>query len=153
MRFKLIAGTSNIFGETYKRGDIIDTPVDLTKMFRNAFVQVHSDPTPALRTLPVKAEASEPVQPPVKATPSSLATPATSQADEDPAEKDPVSTPKPRGRDVTKSFPKALEEDYSVFQVNKLYFVYDNDDFSKSVNDKGISKSKVDECIVNALDR
>lgn len=55
--------------------------------------------------------------------------------------------PKPKGKNVTAEFPKAKEQDCSVYKQGKVFVVYDNDALDKPFNPDGCKKSEVNAVI------
>lgn len=75
---------------------------------------------------------------------------------QNPAPSAPVAAPTPttpEGKDMTSKFPVAEEQDFKVYRNGGLYFVYDADDLSAPVNEKGVAKAKVAEVIKTALEK
>jgi len=50
MKFKLLTGDHQQDGVIYKKGDVIETPLDLKKMFVNKFEEIATPPPPPATT-------------------------------------------------------------------------------------------------------
>jgi hypothetical protein len=94
----------------YRPGDLIESPLDLCKLFPNKFDRAAP---------PRKLVESEPVV-------------ATAVLEDTP------------GENVTKEFPVAIDYDLGVFLKEKKYWIYDD---GEPVNEKGLTKKKVDSFI------
>ena len=138
--FRVIGGSHEQYGREYKKGEIVESSEDLTKVFRNKFVRV-DDETNVSRGTSVEEAARR------------------GFADVQPA---PLPAPKPiqakaAGKDVTARFDKAVEQDLKVFRVGKgadaRYFVYDADNLAKSINEKGMDEEGVDAVVQEFLKR
>ena len=109
----------------YVAGDVIMSPdKDLSKLFPHKFEKVEVipgvDPTAAPPKVVMPPEAPAPEAP--KEEPESV---------------------KPEGRDVSKRFPKAVEQDFMVFAVAGGLNVFDMDDLTAALNSKPLKKAEV----------
>ncbi len=102
-------------------GYVFDTDLDLIQMFPNKFERVQVGPD-----VPKPPESKKP-----------------SKAEEDASN--------PLGRDVTKRFPKAAEEDFKVFADGGAFFVCESDDPTKALNDKPLKKAQVEKFVEEYL--
>jgi hypothetical protein len=145
--YKVKAGSHQEGGKIYKAGDVVQSYNDLDHMFPGKFEvlgdRVHSSaPAPVISTGGNVARNSAPQARPV-------------EAEEEPEEANPpplAAKAKPTGRDVTKHFPKAVEEDFRVYKTPAgNYNVYDADNLAKPCNPRPISKAEVDACIRSTL--
>ena len=120
-------------GKDYKRGDVIETEVNLRKHWPGSFTSAEETvPTPR------KSRVVSPV------TPEKL--PSFPPPPPPPA--------KDRGRDVTDVFPSAGENALQVFKQGGLYFVYDTESPDTPVNSEGTeSKVGVGKIIKNFLEK
>lgn len=140
-RYKVMGGNHQHFdGKTYKKDDIIECDVDLSKMFVNKFQKVSVDvsiteavpvPKPPV-TKPEPITEEIPTLPPVEPK-ESITKKKTEKIN--------------RGKDVTTRFPKAIDEDYLVFQKNRRHFVYDAEEPGEALNDEGLKKPEVEKFI------
>lgn len=137
-------------GKKYGKGEIVESPHDLSATFRGKFVKydapiadfrpvpgppiMYTDrPLSALETAPV---APQPGGPAVASQPN---------------ETDGAGIPGNLGEDVTARFPKAVEQDYKVFKKGPKFFVYDADEPGKPLNPDGAKRDEVDGIIEKAL--
>jgi hypothetical protein len=149
--YKLLAGSFAWGGKTYKRGDVIPgRGANLKALFPSQFQTVDE-------------QVVEPIPPPVK-KPEALKTEKPAMVPMTEVPKPPKET-KPegkvvlaepedskKGRDVTQRFPLAVENDFIVLRVTEGYLVYDEDDLSKSMNEKPVKKNEVTGVIRKALE-
>jgi len=140
-KFRLLAGIHVMQGRVYGKDEIICTSELLDEMFKNKFEKVH-DSTPIAKAI-VSNIAPPAAKAPVVDAP---------QVDED----DAGEVAPPDGDDVTADFQQAVDQDFKVFRRKEgrksLYYVYDADDLSKPLNDKGVKKGEVDGVIEEALE-
>jgi hypothetical protein len=144
-KYKLLLGTHMHHGERLKAGDVIESAYDLTKVFVNKYVRVDDFAAPVASQgdnpapgRPVRHPAG-PGRPQAKPQ----APPAIQKSATDVA----------LGRDVTKNFPQAVDEDFKVYKKGTVYFVYDLDDVSSPLNAEGVAKTEVDAIIQEALSK
>ena len=145
MLYRLKGGNHNHSdGKTYKNGDIIDTDVDLAKKFPHKFEPIHDE-----------LEASEGTPfPSISITrPKSKVTVVDMPTEEETKEDTPVADVEAetgekkagekvdRGKDVTKKFPSAVENELKVFEKGRKFFIYDLDP-NAPLNEKGLTKAK-----------
>jgi hypothetical protein len=135
-RFEVIGGSHEQYGREYKKGDIVESSEDLTKVFRNKFRRVDDESRMSRGTQtegPLVMDVPPP-PPPTKVAP-----------------------PKVEGKDVTSRFEKAVEQDLRVFRVGKgkdaEFFVYDADNLAKPINEEGTDEEGVDVVILGFLKR
>ena len=139
-KFKVTMGTHQEAGRVYKSGQTLETNTELHKMFPGKFQLLDGSPASSQPPMPPVQPPAHPY-PPIKADKAANTTAEQSKA-----------TGKPEGRDVTKQFPKAVEEDFKVFKlIDGLYNVYDVDDQSKPCNNKPIPKAEIDIAIRSAM--
>ena len=139
-KYQLIGGQHEQFGKTYKKGDVIDTPIDLCKLFRGKFQRVITEggsPVAVQLVQPQGKAPASPEKPPAPSTPKEDGAPKTSEKAGSGATKD------VRGRNATEHFPQAVDDDFAVFKKNRVYFVYDVDDPDIALNKDGLKKAEV----------
>jgi hypothetical protein len=102
-------------------GHVFETDRDLVAMFPNKFERVH---------VPGDEGAEDEASPP-------------KPKKESKPKKDDAPPPKPLGRDVTKRFPKAAEEDFKVFSDGGAFFVAEADEPTVALNEKPLKKKDV----------
>jgi hypothetical protein len=139
-KYKVLAGQHMHFDKLYKKGDVIETDLDLLSLFENKFQRVHEQPT-----VPVKSE-----------TP---VTPVTVEKVADGnviSHTNPVEKTEPevnRGVDVTKNFPKAVDEDFLIFREKKnCHYIYDPDDMAAPINKEPLVRSDIEKYIIKYLE-
>jgi len=132
----------------YNPGDIIETESDLVTMFPGKFEKVlvmKEGEKPSVGTaLPVPKTVTKqtPTEKPAKSTETGVG------ATETPA---PVSEVKSLGRDVTKRFPLALDEDFQVFADGGAFFVTESDAPQTPLHPKPLHKKDVEPFIKKYL--
>lgn len=150
-------------GQVTRPGEVLQSRHDLRLDFANKF-ELMPDSTPLSPGQPIpggeiarqlaEIEAKTPLKPtvthappapvPVAAAETPISGATAENAAPEPAEAE--NAPEtPQGKDVTKQFPKALEEDYRVFKQGKTFAVYNADDMGKVA--EGIDRSAVDDAI------
>jgi hypothetical protein len=146
-RYKVRFGTHREHGVIYKSGEIFESYSDLTKMFPGRFEVIDGKalvaPEPMTKALvrPVKGRNQAAVDLDV-----------TADAELDDNNPPPLAPAKPEGKDVTKHFPKAVEEDFRVYKLQDgSYNVFDADDLSRPVNDEKLTKPEINTCIRGVL--
>lgn len=149
MRFRLLPKAGN-HSETgpdgqrvvYKAGDVIESDKDLVAMFKGKFERVDLIPPATEPTTP-----TVPVIPP----PSQEQPPKATKAEA--PDKSPVreGAPSVLGRNVTKRFPRAVEEDFVVYANGGAFFVCEADDPNTPLHDKPLKKATVTGFIENYL--
>ena len=106
-KFKLLGGSFVDRGRTYKMGDIIDSPTDLRRAFRCMFQMIEeytAAPAPAAPVPEAPSTAPAEKGPTGANVAAKGGTPASTK-------------PAPRGgKDVTKTFPLAVDEDFQVYK-------------------------------------
>lgn len=114
-RYKLLPGGSHTDenGRVFRPGQIVQSELQLDKIFANRFVEEKISPSPR-----------KPVAPPVPQDP------------EDDDDFDDEETPSfPSGKEVTESFPAASGYGYRVFKDGRLHFVVSEDAPSVLLNE------------------
>jgi hypothetical protein len=156
MRFEVLGGTHNHYGTIYKKGEILESDRDLTKVFRGKFKKVEAS-TPVS-----KGEVFNPLdvvvnpQPPVEDDkPSEEPTAPKTPEDEKNGAPAADSLERAEGKDVTKDFQEAIDEEVRVFQKGAWYNVYDGaaEDLGHPLNDKGLRKKDVSKFIKKWADQ
>jgi hypothetical protein len=146
-KYRLIGGNWNHYGKVYKRGDIVECPFDPRTNWPACFEKVTQEGPIQVSKPTVAAGANVPVR--------------HSPEPQDPAEAPPAppaaSLPRatqvrPKGKNVTAKFPRAVDEDYLVFQDDTQFYVYDIDEPAKSLNDKGLKRGEVVKFIQERLE-
>ncbi len=127
MRYRVKAGKHKQYGLTYHKGDIIDTGIDLSKLFRGKFEQVVDSPESAPTGVKLK--------PAKKGKKGKKGSPAGSEKAPD----------GPRGKDVTDLFPALVgEEGITVFRRGAWHHIYQGtDEDATPINPKGLKKKEV----------
>lgn len=129
--YKWLHGTFEYRGRTYKEGQIISTTSPLDTIFKNKCVRIEEIDAPARST--------------EEAVRSSVKGPSTDKPPEVFKNPDEGNSPedKPR-KDVTKSFSRALDEEYFVFRIGRKYYVQDSDKPGVDLNKEPLKKADVD---------
>lgn len=175
MKFRVLEGVHEQNGRSYSKGDIVESPDDLTETFKLKFAKVPDgeeasagkpkDTAPPRRDLAGPKPANAGARANVKADEGSKGNQAGTNAaagkdgGENVAETGdagaalPKLNPdaKPKGTEVTKNFSLAVDEDFRIFKVQGQHFVYDIVDMSTPVNKEGVSKDGVEQVIKDAL--
>jgi len=146
-RLRLISGTHGMLdGRVYSAGDVIETDDPLDKTFVNKFVHVTDVPDPSVEVgvvgVAVEVESDQP-----------LTTVTVDTTPEVVTVEEPKPKQKPRdlrGRNVTKRFPVAMEQDFLVFKKKELFYVYDVST-ETLINTEGVSEEAVDGVIQDEL--
>jgi len=145
--FRLKAGTHVQNDRTYKKGDVVETDIDLASLFPAQF-DATGTAAPSAPVAPVADDGPVTAEPPKKAAQVAPSPPPVppSTSDTDGTKAD------VRGRDVTKRFPLAVDEDFQIFYKKGKYRVYDIDAPAKALNPRGCTKVGVDKVIKRALE-
>ena len=138
----------------YEAGQVFESDCDLAAMFPNKFVEVegleavgHAQAAAApeeAKTDVQKAaeEGAKDLKPPADPETSQEEPPKeTPPAPEAPAA--PAPAGEPLGRNVTKRFQRAVEEDLQVFANGNEFFVVEADDPGRALNDKPLKRKDV----------
>lgn len=125
----------------YRAGDIVESDRDLMEAFPNKFERVDVAEEPASPSTPFKPSAEE-------------KTAVQKAAEEGAKDVSPPEDPKsnPLGRDVTKRFPKALEEEFLVFADGGAFSVSEADEPAEALNNKPLKRKDVDSFIREYLE-
>ena len=150
--YKLKGGQHNHSdGKTYKKGDLVESEADLTKIFTNKFEKVYEteeEASPGVSFPAVKVAQAK-----SKVTVVDL--PVDSKEEEEKeleeVEEKIEEKPEKRGKEVTKNFSEAVEQDLKVFKKGRQYFVYDMDP-AVPLNEKGLNKGQVKKFITDYLE-
>ena len=144
-KFKVTSGVHVSGGVVYKKGDIVESHVDLCRVFKNTF-------EPVVETTPVAP--GSPLRPVAVPAPPGAAqavkTAAVGQNDAQNAVDVPPAAPTapatnvatPEGREVTASFPVAVEQSFRVFKTKAGYNVFDAEDMARAVNSSPLAERK-----------
>lgn len=146
--YEMIAREYEHKGKKYKKGDVIETPVDLEKKWgRGKFRRVFPLPNggghvPVASVIQTPAGETPPAEP---AKGAKVSKSAKVEAD--------VAAANARGADVTKDFPSlaAHQEGFKVFQRGELFHVYVGDAV-KAIHPAGLKKTDVDATVTHFLD-
>lgn len=154
MKFRLIGGNhtegNGPTRKVFKKNAIIDSDRDLTKLFRGKFERIYTaEQLEAVAPVPKVAEKPTPAPTPV-AEPAPAVSEPTTEEKKPEASKESRKPRKRRGRDATKSFPLALEEEFLVFQRGSRFDVYEPED-DAPLNEKGLKKAEVESYIKEYL--
>lgn len=143
-KFQVVSGFHvDEAGRKYSKGEVVESPHDLTATFRGKFTRVEATiadflpqggPPIAYTDRPLTAPQTAPVAP----------QPGGPAVASQPAETDGVGAPGNLGEDVTARFPKAVEQDYKVFKKGPKFFVVDGDEPAKPINPDGAKRDEVD---------
>lgn len=153
-QFQVASGGPHVHddGRSYKVGMIVKSDHDLVKMFPNKFTEVGVLPVPSTALLD-RGDALEDVISEKRAQKI-----REQQADEDlsdggvaAAKKSAKVAAAARGLDVTKHFPKAADEGFTVCKREKLYHVYEGDS-TDPINKKALAKDEVESFVEKHLD-
>jgi hypothetical protein len=137
-------------GRKYSKGEVVESPHDLTATFRGKFTRVEATiadfrpqggPPIAYTDRPLTAPQMAPVAP----------QPGGPAIASQPAETAETGIPGSLGEDVTARFSKAVEQDYKVFKKGPKFFVADSDSPNKPLNPDGAKRDEVDGIIEKAL--
>ena len=163
-------------GVIIRQGDVLHSKHDLRQDFANKFELVHdSHPLSLGHRIPgsqveqelAKIEATTPLKPIISTPPPAAPTTmpdnrmetaiSGTQAENgaDGSDEDETAPTTPQGKEVTKQFTKALEEDYKVFKngkaPNTTYDVYNADNMAQVAS--GLERAKVDDAIAADLNK
>jgi hypothetical protein len=144
-KFKVLAGPHVHSGRVYSKGDIIESEHDLAATWRNSFARVPDDEeASAGKRQQVIGEVigGSPNQPPAE--------PAVNE-DEGEVETDQSGKSGPLGTEVTKNFPKAIEQDFKVFKHESQYLIYNAEDLTKPIDGCPVAKAGVNALIEKEL--
>jgi len=111
-------------------GKVIESENDLVKMFPEKFEKVNVSGAPELPTVEQKA----PVLPPQSTAPTSKKVKASKE----------VLVESKLGRDVTKRFPHASEENFMVFSTGGEFFVVEVDEPDIALNPQPLKRGQVE---------
>ncbi len=166
-KFEVLANEFEYEGVTYTKGQAVETSSNLAVLFPNRFKALDAQqPSKPAKTASKQATKKAPVKgtpkkPEVDSQPDTAAGSSDDQTDVDDddssgdssvADDSPEdSGPDARGNDVTAAYPKAVEQDFLVFENDGGYFVYDADDPKTSLRKKGVKKTQVNAVIKKAL--
>lgn len=146
MKFRLKPNTGSHAGpgeggkfKTYKPGDTVESEQDLCKVFPNKFERI-PDEAPSSFS-PSTEEQKAAVSKAAKKGAKGVAPPETEEPE-----------PNPLGRDVTKRFPTAQEEDFQVFADGGAFSVVEADDPTEALNDKPLKRKDVEPFIRQYLE-
>jgi len=152
-KFKVLAGPHVHSGRVYSKGDIIESEHDLAATWRNSFARVPDDEeASAGKRQQVIGEViggspNQPTKPEVEKPP---AEPAVNE-DEGEVETDQSGKSGPLGTEVTKNFPKAIEQDFKVFKHESQYLIYNAEDLTKPIDGCPVAKAGVNALIEKEL--
>jgi len=136
-KYKLIAGQFAHEGRTYKAGQIVSTEMNLQKMFPNSFEKLHID-RPQLTVADIRA---------------SKADDGETQQDSGPVTPVAKTVATPAGKNVTKNFASAVEQDFRVYKTkDKRYHVYDADNMDVDLSPHGLDRDAVEPYIAKCLE-
>lgn len=139
-RYKVIAGQHMHFDKLYKKGDVVETDLDLLHLFKNKFQRVHEQ-----STIPVKLEIDKDPDADDKTVDGS-----TVAHTNPPGETTPKVNP---GVNVTKNFESAVDEDFLVFrEKGGKHFIFDPDAPETALNKKPLKRSEVEAFITKHLE-
>ena len=149
MLFRLKGGKHIQDGKKYKKGDIIDTFIDLAKIFRGKFEKVSKEFVEEARAsittnpeIPLSVEDDAVVEP-VKEQPESDFAEEESETLEEDAEVD-------YGKEITSEFPTAAEIEVKVYAKSNWCTVIDTRD-NEVLNTKKLRKKNVEEFLQSYL--
>jgi hypothetical protein len=166
MRFRVLDGCHiHSDGRSYAKGDVVESFYDLSKQLMNKFVLVNdSEPlSPGAKSIADISERPRNELPPLPPPGSPLANPVvplvTSSAkmvenvvpSKRTSQKSSGKHEALSGKNMTNRFPKAAEEDFIVYKHDGVYFVFDEDDATRPINEVGVEKKFVDSIIEGAL--
>lgn len=142
-KFRVLEGTHTEGNRKFTKNQIVSSTDDLAAMFRLKFVEVDDD---------IKSDKGAVVLTIGQAQLPAEQAPAAPITLERPAPIVPTAPPvvvpaADRGLDVSKRFAYALEQDFSVFKRDGVYFIYNNDAPTVQINKDGVAKAAVDAII------
>jgi hypothetical protein len=138
MLFKLLpkVGNHTEGDKVYTSGDVVESDLELDKVFQGKFERVKgfTASTPDTQAA-VQAAAEEGAK--------DVAAPPAPPPNQEVSDSKPPKVESPLGRDVTKRFPEAQEQDYLVFSDGGKFHVAEADDPAFAINDKPLHKKEV----------
>lgn len=158
MKFVLLASSHNQDGKTYKKGDRIESDVDLVALFgkdkfRRAgvkYVEIEDEEEEELgeeEAKPVKKPAAKAADETKKSSKKSAKKVKEEDTEEEDAEAEKVESK--LGDDVTSKYPRASSADLLILKKGKKLFIADKDDPDTALNEDPIH---TDEELNEALD-
>jgi hypothetical protein len=161
MLFRVLGGNHVQDGVTYKKGEVIDTPMDLCGKFKGKFERVyHND----LTSNPKEAAPDVSEEPEIPLSENGdtdkqegggedadAAPPASEEEDTEDDEAEDEEPEVPVDVDVTKKFAIAGKAGLTVIQTGRVYSLYDGDD--RVGKKKLTSKKKVREAIAAFMEQ
>ena len=141
--FKLVGGGHDQDGKRYKRGDIIETEIDLFAKFGKKFQLMHDDSLTDTGTKLLEPEITKPKTTESDDDRMTSDGPVVSDSDvTDDGDIDEETT-SVHGENVTDDFEDASDADVSVFVDNKKWYTIVEDETSKVLNPKKLRKKNV----------
>lgn len=137
MKFKLLHGKHSQEGVKYVKGEIVETEMELDKLFVNKFVCIDATP---MQEPPKKPEIQTP----------KLTSPSSSNDEEVESQKDETSSSNIGDGDVTKEFPTAIEYGLKVICKDNWFEVVDED--GERQHDKKLRRSGVEKLLASLED-
>ena len=139
MKFKVIAGLFKIRGRTYKKGEVVKSPTDLTKSFRNKFERVVDD-TPETKGQSIAS--TPPIPTPPLSSPDKIDEKEEEGMGKGTTGVAGVEVHPKFGMDVTGEYPVAVENEMKIYQKGVSFTVIDSEDATvlKKTNKKGLVK-------------
>lgn len=133
MKFELLSSRHSNSRGNFVKGDIVESPFDLTVTFANKFKR--------RLDLEQGAPVSAPVSTPKKGV---IASDSPAQPASQPTETPAQPVESPLGADVTAEFADAVDADFKVFKDAKgKFFVTESDDVNTALNAKPLNKGGV----------
>lgn len=148
--YKLKGGQHNHSdGKTYKKGDLVESEANLAEIFTNKFERIYeTEEAPSVGTSFPSVKVSSAKS---KVTIVDLPADSKEEDEEEFKEEDEEKEIVDRGKEVTKNFPVAVDQDLKVFKKGRLYFVYDMDP-AVPITEEGLTKAKVKKFIEDYLE-
>lgn len=129
MKFRVAEGShTDLEGRTYRKGEVLESKKDLTKMWVNKFERVQDNALitkAGKETKPVEDDEEEKLEEESK------------KVEDDTSDED------DKEEDVTAEFPKAEEAGVKVLKHGKVYGVFDEDDLVTPLHEKPLRKNQV----------
>ncbi len=144
-KYRVIIGQHVQDGRSYNAGDVIESDVNLSAVFRGKFELVQEPllTVAAPAPTPEKKQEKEPEPEP---EPDADEQDAEGEEAKEEEESEPL-----EGKDVTASFKIAVDEDFQVIENEQGFWVYDADEPDTVLNKEALKKTQVRSFIRNHL--
>ncbi len=149
MFFRVMGGSHVQDGKKYKKGDLVETSLDLCSMFRGKFKRVYKEELAELKDQGVEyvgADNKPDIPKPEDVKPVETSTSEKTETKQDTSTQEPVKPTSEHGKDVTSEFPTADKAGLLVFEKSKWYTVVDKAD-NQVLNEKKLRKAEVEDFV------